>query len=309
VVLALKEICYYPFGMLMPGRKYTAPSSSYRYGFVGKEMDNEVKGNGNQYDFGARIYDPRLGRFLSVDPKAAKYPFFTPYNYAYNNPIHFIDGDGEDGMLSGSGTKEDPYIIKATYLYVKGSISENQAKGLNAATALYNNKNKEGNNQAFEIKKEDGSVVHVKFDLTVVELPEGTDVSTDKAMNSIRMKDEYTFNDTKDSKRSFANIVRNENIEGFDKSTYDAQTTNEDLGVAFFNQIGYYDNTSSAFIEQAKAFMDENGFGGQKFKDIDVLTSIMVHEIFHNLGGEHEDNVSEMKKVGVTWGSNSNTMG
>ena len=287
---------------MMPGRKYSA-GDGYRYGFVGKEMDNEVKNNGNQYDFGARIYDPRLGRFLSVDPKVAKYPFLTPYNYAYNNPIHFIDGDGEDGMLSGSGTKEDPYIIKATYLYVKGGISENQAKGLNAPAAQSNNKNKEGNNQAFEIKKEDGTVVHVKFDLTVVELPLGTDVSTDKAMNDIRMKDKYTFTDITDSKRSFANIVKNENIEGFDKSKFDARTDKGDLGVSYFNQIGYFENTSSAFIDQAKAFMDENGFSGQKFKDMEVLSSIMVHEIFHNLGGEHEDNVSEMKKVGITWNS------
>ncbi len=40
----------------------------YRYGFNGKENDNEVKGEGNQQDYGFRIYDPRLGRFLSVDP-------------------------------------------------------------------------------------------------------------------------------------------------------------------------------------------------------------------------------------------------
>ncbi len=56
---------YYAFGMQMPGRKL---SGGYRYGFNGKENDNEVKGTGAQYDYGFRIYDPRLGRFLSVDP-------------------------------------------------------------------------------------------------------------------------------------------------------------------------------------------------------------------------------------------------
>src|SRR5690606_36912003 len=49
---------YYPFGMLMPGRKYSA-DGSYRYGFNGKENDNDVKGEGNQQDYGMRIYDPR----------------------------------------------------------------------------------------------------------------------------------------------------------------------------------------------------------------------------------------------------------
>jgi len=45
----------------------------YRYGFNGKENDNEVKGSGNQQDYGMRIYDPRLGRFLSVDPLYREY--------------------------------------------------------------------------------------------------------------------------------------------------------------------------------------------------------------------------------------------
>jgi RHS repeat-associated protein len=59
--------------MGMPGRKYSA-TSSYRYGFNGKENDNEVKGEGNQQDYGMRIYDPRIGKFLSVDPISKEYP-------------------------------------------------------------------------------------------------------------------------------------------------------------------------------------------------------------------------------------------
>jgi hypothetical protein len=47
---------YYPFGSLMPGRKFSG--GNYRYGFNGKENDNEVKGEGNQQDYGMRIYDP-----------------------------------------------------------------------------------------------------------------------------------------------------------------------------------------------------------------------------------------------------------
>ncbi|MBW8686985.1 RHS repeat-associated core domain-containing protein [Chitinophaga rhizophila] len=57
---------YYPFGMQMPGRAYE--SGGYRYGFNGKENDNEVKREENQQDYGLRIYDPRIGKFLSVDP-------------------------------------------------------------------------------------------------------------------------------------------------------------------------------------------------------------------------------------------------
>lgn len=66
----------------------------YRYGFNGKENDNEIKGDGNQQDYGMRIYDPRVGRFLSVDPIISKYPELTPYQFASNRPIDGIDQDG-----------------------------------------------------------------------------------------------------------------------------------------------------------------------------------------------------------------------
>jgi RHS repeat-associated protein len=84
---------YYPFGMIQPGRKFSA-AGGYRYGFNGKENDNEVKGEGNQQDYGMRIYDPRLGRFLSVDPLGAEYPWNSSYAFAENIPIQYIDLDG-----------------------------------------------------------------------------------------------------------------------------------------------------------------------------------------------------------------------
>jgi RHS repeat-associated protein len=85
---------YSPFGAPLAGRSYTAPNSDYRFGFNGKENDNEVKGNGNQQDYGMRIYDPRLGRFLSVDPLTGKFAMLTPYQFASNRPIDGIDMDG-----------------------------------------------------------------------------------------------------------------------------------------------------------------------------------------------------------------------
>jgi RHS repeat-associated protein len=91
----LSQTDYYPFGMMMQGRSFSA-ASGYRYGFNGKENDNEVKGEGNQQDYGMRIYDPRLGKFLSVDPISKSYPELTPYQFASNRPIDGIDLDGEE---------------------------------------------------------------------------------------------------------------------------------------------------------------------------------------------------------------------
>jgi len=84
---------YYPFGMLMPGRQYSF-FNVYRYGFNGKENDNEVKGIGEQQDYGVRIYDPRVGRFESVDPITREVPGLTSYQFGGNSPIAYIDLDG-----------------------------------------------------------------------------------------------------------------------------------------------------------------------------------------------------------------------
>ena len=85
---------YSPGGMVMPGRNFSY--ENYGFGFNGKLKDDEVKGSGNSYDFGARIYDPRLGRWLSIDPLQKKYPFFSPYVFSASNPILFYDFDGRD---------------------------------------------------------------------------------------------------------------------------------------------------------------------------------------------------------------------
>ena len=68
--------------------------TAYRYGFNGQERDNEWKGDGNSVAYEARIYDPRLGRFLSRDPWEAKYPWQTPYAYYGNSPIAKVDWNG-----------------------------------------------------------------------------------------------------------------------------------------------------------------------------------------------------------------------
>jgi RHS repeat-associated protein len=69
--------------------------SAYRFHFNGKEADNEVYGEDNAYDFGARIYSSRLGIFMSIDPRTKDFPFWTPYLFAANLPTKYIDVNGE----------------------------------------------------------------------------------------------------------------------------------------------------------------------------------------------------------------------
>ena len=87
----LEATTYYPTGSNSGGAWESGNGS--RYGFNGKENDNST-GEGN-LDFGARVYDGRLGRFLSVDPYTNKYPFESSYSFAANSPIIAIDQDGK----------------------------------------------------------------------------------------------------------------------------------------------------------------------------------------------------------------------
>lgn len=73
----------------------------YRFTFNGMEKVDEINGSGNALDFGARIYDARLGRWMSVDPLSIKYPDLSPYIYCANNSILFIDPNGKEIIIGG----------------------------------------------------------------------------------------------------------------------------------------------------------------------------------------------------------------
>ena len=109
---------YYPFGSQLPGRKYIQANNTYRYGFNGKEKSDEVYGDGNVYDYGFRIYNPRIGKFLSVDPLSKNYSFYSPYQFAGNNPIEFIDRDG----LEPSKNPQFPGLPELYGMFVVGRI-------------------------------------------------------------------------------------------------------------------------------------------------------------------------------------------
>jgi RHS repeat-associated protein len=83
----------YPFGSSMVS--FSNTKFSFAYGFNGMEKDDEVKGDGNSLDFGARIYDSRLGRWLSLDPLKHIQPGLSPYKSFLNNPLYFGDNAGE----------------------------------------------------------------------------------------------------------------------------------------------------------------------------------------------------------------------
>ncbi len=98
----LDDLPHYPFGMLTPGRNWSA-GSEYRFGFGGQEQVDEVYGNGNSYTAEFWQYDPRLGRRWNVDPIFKSYE--SPYATLGNNPIFLIDPLGADTLKAPTGEK------------------------------------------------------------------------------------------------------------------------------------------------------------------------------------------------------------
>jgi RHS repeat-associated protein len=107
---------YYPFGMLQPNNYYSA--GNYRFGFQGQEMDNEVKGTGNSINYKYRVHDPRIGRFLSIDPLTASYPWNSPYAFSENRVIDAVELEGLESWTintddGGTATLNGPYADQA----------------------------------------------------------------------------------------------------------------------------------------------------------------------------------------------------
>jgi RHS repeat-associated protein len=105
--------------MLVPNRH--GSSTAYRYGFNGKENDNEIEGEGNWEDYGMRNYNPRIGRFFSVDPLTKTFPWYTPYQFAGNMPIAAIDLDGEEPKIVITAEKTGTAKV---HVYGQGNVNE-----------------------------------------------------------------------------------------------------------------------------------------------------------------------------------------
>ena len=119
----------------MPGRTYYNNSvEKYSYGFNGKENVDEVASDGDYIDFGARIYDSRLGRWMSVDPLQYKYPSVSSYCFSLNSIIAFKDPDGREVILVT--VKNETKALLFSWRFFLVSIFGDASLAMSAARCL-----------------------------------------------------------------------------------------------------------------------------------------------------------------------------
>jgi RHS repeat-associated protein len=102
---------YYPYGLEIDST-VSSPKNDYLYNK--KELQDEF----GEYDYGARLYDPVIGRWSVVDPLAASYPSFSPYTYAYDNPLRYIDALG---LGPGDRVRAARKLLNIDYLQQQGN--------------------------------------------------------------------------------------------------------------------------------------------------------------------------------------------
>ena len=130
---------YYPFGQIQRSKGFC---NGVRFKYTGKELDAHT----GHYYFGARYYDAGVGRWLSVDQYAEMYPFLSPYHYCGNNPLLFVDVNGDSIRVSETMLNDKALANYASTVegnkYLSQFAYNGQTITINGKTFTYNKSGK-----------------------------------------------------------------------------------------------------------------------------------------------------------------------
>ena len=143
----LQEDHYYPFGATINALSSSAPlSKPNKFKYNGKELNEEF--DLDWYSYGAREYDPQLGRFHTQDRFADKYSSMSPYQYAANNPITNVDINGDSVWVTNDVSVSGNVTTINRTVHITGKVLDEAASGTATAKSLAADLNKRLNAQS-----------------------------------------------------------------------------------------------------------------------------------------------------------------
>jgi len=255
---------YSPFGVELDGRTV---SGGYRFGFNGNEKTDEISGESNSYDFGARMLDPRLGRFLSLDVFASKFAYQSTYLFAGNTPILGVDLNGDSlyiltysvGNSRGDEMFENAALTRKYDIEHSGYFNPKTDKViLIQVTDLAKIKNQVETNIAKYCKSYGKTIEFGMWSHAGLDGPTGT---VETSLNSLDDKQmtlqgwaKTNFNWAKNARAGFYGCNTGVDPEGEKKSF-----SSEISGLENFKNVTVYGQTNSAFPSMFTNYRYDNG--------------------------------------------------
>ena len=280
----------------MPGRKWV--HSDYRFAFNGKENSSEITvGN---FDFGARILDSRVGRWLTWDPLRQKYPGLSPYNFAANCPMMCMDPDGNDVKISIWTRIFHPKATKALEMILRTEeaknqlapyMSERQAKKYGVAKTGEDLSKKVNIKIRFKNRKDSDGIQNgdTKFSLSIRSINlEGKKERIHPIDLGNHVNAEKANNETKTN----VDITIFRNLDGETTSGYIMQVGSHEIGVHtiptlnFLRESVYSGSTGNELSESARSATEDSGprtINGLFQED---LQNNGNHPVYNKISGE-----------------------
>jgi RHS repeat-associated protein len=270
--------------MLIPNRH--GSSNSYRYGFQGQEKDDELKGEGNSLNYTFRMHDPRVGRFLSLDPLAPQYPHNSPYAFSENRVIDGIDLEGREFYFTSDGKLIGKYGNDNSIRVINETLPFD--------ATLESIQNKINNKQPSQVahlylKSISGTLIEqspetVSNVLTTIYKRESIANGIKLFNNKISVfgkNGNYNFNDQMNKE-----LYWNANAQAFGNLNSKNGAIAMSMSVNLFN---YYDVYSTLVHENRHLELYKQGLESNGVKEVEVYLYQMEHESWEKTSSAHKN--------------------